>query len=70
MGGTNKSIFPLNKVSDSKKKVLFTLNVFQKPFGWVVLYIYIYIYIYIVYCILRLYNCVIENEIKIYLKKI
>ena len=73
MGETNKSILPLNKVSDLKKKVLFTLNVFKKPFGWVVFFLslfnFMYIYIYIgnkEFCILRLNHSVTENEIKIY----
>ena len=36
MGETKKSILSLNTAFDFKKKVLFTLNVFKKPFGWVV----------------------------------
>ena len=36
MGETNKSILSLNNVFDLKKKMLFSLNVLKKPFGWVV----------------------------------
>ena len=36
IGEPNKSILSLNNVFDLKKKVLLTLNVFKKPFGWVV----------------------------------
>ena len=62
----------LNNVFDLKKKVLFTLNVLKKPFGWVVFFLSIlllllllllifYFYLGRVSDILYLYN-VIENE--------
>ena len=35
MGESNKSILSLASVFDLKKKVLFTLIAFKKPFGWV-----------------------------------
>ena len=38
MEETNKSILSLNNVLDLKKKVIFTLNVFKKPFGWVMFF--------------------------------
>ena len=69
MGETYKSILPLNKVSDLKKKVLFTLNIFKKPFWRVVLFLsFSYIYIYkgneefVVFCVCII--VLIENEIK------
>ena len=34
MGETNKSVLSLNKEFDLKKKVLFGLNVFKKPFSF------------------------------------
>ena len=37
MGETSQSILSLNNVFDFlKNKVLFTLSIFMKPFGWVV----------------------------------
>ena len=51
-GKTNKSILSLNNVFDLKKKVLFTLNVFKKPIGWVVFFLSIFfsnIYIFYLY---------------------
>ena len=66
-----KSMLSLNNVFDLKKKVLFTLNVSKKPFGWVVFFLSIllllllllifYFYLGRVSDILYLYN-VIENE--------
>ena len=35
MGESNKRILPLASVFDLKKKVLFTLIAFKKPFAWV-----------------------------------
>ena len=53
-GKTSQSILSLNNVFDLlKKKVLFTLNVFKVPFGWVVFFssiffvIYLFFYFYI-----------------------
>ena len=64
----------LNNVFDLKKKVLFTLNVSKKPFGWVVFFLSIlllllllllllifYFYLGRVSDILYLYNA-IENK--------
>ena len=39
MEGTNQSILSLKNLVDMKKKVLFTLNIFMKPFGWVVFFL-------------------------------
>ena len=61
MGETNKSILSLNNAFDLKKKMVFTLKVFKKPFGWV-LFFHIGNKDFIVLCIC--FN-VLENETKI-----
>ena len=49
MGETNKSILSLSNVFDLKKKVVFTLNVFKKPFGWLVIFLSIFLIVFYIY---------------------
>ena len=56
MGETYKSILSINKVTDLKKKVLLTLNVFKKPFGRVVLFLPFF---FLFFIFLNLYVCVV-----------
>ena len=57
MGEPNNSNLLLKNVFDLKKEVLFTLNVFQEPFEWVVFFLSFFLYIcignkgFIVFCV-------------------
>ena len=57
MGEPNNSNLPLKNVFDLKKEVLFTLNVFQESFEWVVFFLSFFLYIcignkgFIVFCV-------------------
>ena len=57
MGEPNNSNLSLKNVFDLKKEVLFTLNVFQEPFEWVVFFLSFFLYIcignkgFIVFCV-------------------